>query len=228
MAAVLGLAACLAAATADGGPTDPALRGQVPPDVAERNGAILYYTDTGRECPLTPQDRFTQPELSPDGKTVAMIREDKEGEPASGEARSSLWLVDVNSGARRQLVAARYADDLTANLSAMGQPQFSLNGGFVYVMAEAWVTSHAIHQVNVKTGAHRFVTDGELLFVIRYGKYAGYLAVQKHRYHGAPDYGSYDPVYIVRPDNKWSMMVPGSDKDDGDTSLELWLKRNGG
>jgi hypothetical protein len=216
MHAVFGLLACLALGLV---PTPPG-------HVEARSGAILYVSADGHECPLTASDKYVEPTLSPDGKTAAMIRQEVEGEPGHDTARSSLWLVDVASGEPRLLLASTPAEGMTETLAAMGRPEFSLDGGYVYVMSEAWVTSHAIHQVRVATGAHRFVTDGELLFVIRKGRYAGYLMVQKHRYHPAPEYGSYNPVYVVRPDNKWAMLVPGSDKDDGENSVETWMARN--
>ena len=51
--------------------------------------------------------------------------------------------------------------------------------------------------------------------------------VQKHKYHAEPELGAYDPVYVVRPDGKWSMLVPGSDIDGGeDGSVEAWMKKN--
>jgi hypothetical protein len=112
---------------------------------------------------------------------------------------------------------------MTETLAAMWKPQFSLNCYFIYVMAEAWTTSSAIHQVNVKTGEHRFVTDGKLLFVLQTGRYRGYL-VQKLKYPADPEEGAFYPVYIVRPDNKVSFTVPDSDKDNGEMSLPAWLK----
>lgn len=229
MGVAFGLAACLAAAAAAlpvPPPPGPAATG--PADVAERDGAILYYTPEGRECALTPEGRFTQPALSPDGTTAAFVHIETEGDPGTDTARTSLWIADVASGTRRMLVASKPAAAMTETLGAMWKPEFSLNGGFVYVMAEAWVTSPAIHQVNLATGAHRFVIDGELLFVIRTGRYAGYLAVRRHRYRGAPDPVAYDAAYIVRPDGKWVHEVPGSADDDDDAALAAWMRRNGG
>jgi hypothetical protein len=52
--------------------------------------------------------------------------------------------------------------------------------------------------------------------------------VQRHRYPANPERGAFNPVYIVRPDGKQIFMVPGSDKDDGERSLEVWQKANSG
>ncbi len=196
------------------------------PDVTEQNGGITYYDEQGSEFPLTEGGKFIQAELSPDGKMAAFIQVEVEGEPGYDTARTSLWIADIATRKSRKLLASTPAEGMTETLAAMWKPQFSLDGGFVYVMAEAWVTSSAIHQVNVKTGTHRYVTDGELLFVLQTGKYCGYLVVQKHKYPADTEQGANDPIYIVRPDNKVSFMVPHSDKDDGDQSLPAWLKKN--
>lgn len=221
MSVTLGLAACLAAAT-------PAAAARTADSVIERDGAIILQERGGRDCPLSEAQGFVDPALSPDGKTVAAIKVERAGEPQTGEARSALWLIDVQTGTTRQLVASTPDADLRRNLAAMWQPEFSLNGGFVYVEADAWTTSSAIHQVNLTAATHRFVTDGEKLGLVPRGEYAGYLLVQKHKYHGPPKFGSYNPVYLVRPDGKWSRLIPGSDKDEGETSVDLWLKRNAG
>lgn len=221
MSVTLGLAACLAAAT-------PAAAVRPANSITERDGAVILQERGGRDCPLTPAQGFVDPALSPDGRTVAAIKVERAGEPQTGEARSALWLIDVQTGAARELVASAPAEDLRRNLAAMWQPEFALDGKGLYVEADAWTTSSAIHRIDLPSGAHRFITDGEKLGVVPRGKYAGYLLAQKHKYHGAPKFGSYNPVYLVRPDGKWSRLIPGSDKDDGETSVDVWLKRNAG
>jgi hypothetical protein len=196
------------------------------PRVAEERGAIVHYDAAGSRRVLT-SGRYVQPELSPDGKTAVFIKEEVAGDPGFDTARSSVWLADVVSGKPRLLLASTPGGAATAKLAAMWKPQFSLNGGFVYVMAEAWVTSSAIHQINVTTGAHRYITDGALLFVIRQGRYAGYLMVQKHVYPKDTKGGATDPVFVIRPDGGESFMVPGSDKDDGEHSVEAWMRSQG-
>lgn len=196
------------------------------PEVDLVAGNVVYHDCNGPDKILTSGGNYADPVLSADDKQIAYIKIEVAGEPAYGDARTSLWIANVATGKSRLLLAPTPAEGMTETLAAMWKPEFSLGGGYVYVEAEAWVTSPAIHQVHVKTGHHRYVTDGRLFFVIRSGKYAGYLMVQKHKYHPGPEYGAYNPVYIVRPDGKWSMLVPGSDKDDGDKSVEAWMKKN--
>ena len=112
-------------------------------------------------------------------------------------------------------------------MAAMWNPVFSLNGGFVYVETEAWVTSAAIHQINVKTGAEKFVIDGSIRGVMRTGPHRGALLVGRHLYPKNPEDGAYDEVHLVRPDGRVLLIVPGSRDDDGEASVERWLKAKG-
>jgi hypothetical protein len=106
-------------------------------------------------------------------------------------------------------------NDPKLNLQSLNHPNFSLDGHFIYVLADAWATSAAVHQVNVDTGIERFVIDGNSDAVVRTGPYRGYLLVSRHKYHPAPALGSYDPVDVVRPDGHVEFTVPGTENDDG-------------
>ena len=57
---------------------------------------------------LTGSDLFnlevaTDPQISPDGKTIAYVR--KSNDIMTDKARSTIWLIDVASGQQRPLVA---------------------------------------------------------------------------------------------------------------------------
>lgn len=192
-------------------------------------GGNVNYAEGGRVQPLTADDRALEGALSPDGQSVAWIRrEDGPGAATGGETSpglTSLHIVDRASHVDRLVLMGAPHDDLKQDLQAMRHPTWSLDGGFVYVMASAWATSDAIHQVNVRTGAHRFVIDGNSLSVIRNGPYRGMLLVSRHLYRDAPEYGSYEPSFVIRPDGHVVLKVPGSDDDDA--AVTAWLKKNG-
>jgi len=65
----------------------------------------------------------------------------------------------------------------------------SLNGRFVYYMAEKYATSNVIIQRNVTTGATREVIDGHYVSLVKMGRFAGYLITSRHRYYAGE--GSY-------------------------------------
>lgn len=195
------------------------------PSVAEQGGDIVYTGADGATRAITHGGGYSDPVLSPDGHTIAFIHTDKAPDNIGFDGQASLWVADAADGSSRRLTVPSGKDEEPArNLNFVHHPIFSLDGGFVYVSAQAWVTSDAVHQISLRTGAERFVVDGSALSVIRTGPWRGYLLVGRHMYYHRPEGGSYNPVYAVRPDNKQSFLVPGSDKDDGEHSVDRWLR----
>lgn len=197
------------------------------PSVAVIGGDVIFVDAAGARHPLTSGGGYKEPALAPDGHTVAFIHVDGPPQAADEDAPTSLWIADGLTGGAHKLVGHHAANDMKEVFIAYGGPVFSLDGGFVYVTAQAWATSGAVHQVSLATGQERFVIDGGCDAVIRTGPWRGYLLVTRHMYYPAPREGSYDPTYVVRPDGKQSFMVPGADKDDGADHVTPWLKKNG-
>ena len=197
------------------------------PSVTVGGGNIVYVDAAGARHPLTTGGGYKEPALSPDGHTVAFIHVDGPPTSAADDAPTSLWIADGLKGGARKLIGHHDSSDIKQVFVSYGGPVFSLDGGFVYVTAQAWATSGAVHQVSLATGQERFIIDGGCSAVIRTGPWRGYLLVTRHMYHPAPQYGSYDPTYVVRPDAKQTFIVPGTEKDDGRDHLTPWLKKNG-
>jgi hypothetical protein len=198
------------------------------PSVTVSAGNVVYVDVAGVRHQLTSGGGYKEPALAPDGHTVAFIHVDGPPAPsAAQDAPTSLWIADGLKGGARKLIGHHDASEIKQVFVSYGGPVFSLDGGFVYVTAQAWATSGAVHQVSLATGQERFVIDGGCSAVIRTGPWRGYLLVQRHMYYPAPKYGSYDPTYVVRPDAKQSFIVPGTDKDDNVDHVTPWLKKNG-
>ncbi len=197
------------------------------PTVDIVNGSVVCEGPTGAaSVAVAPSGHDSQAVLSPDGHTVAFVRTIGEAPDAYTAPPSELWIGDCRTGDAHRLLASKPSDKPMRNLASVNSPTFSLDGGFVYVLAQAWVTSDAIHQVNIKTGSEKYITDSNDLRVIRNGPYRGYLLVQPHMYHRNGN-GSYDPHYVYRPDGKWKMLVPGTD-NEGETDLTAeWLATKG-
>lgn len=175
---------------------------------------------------ITATGQDHQPALSPDGHTIAFVRTIGQAPDAYTDTPSELWIGDCVTGESHRLLGSAPSDMPERNLASVNNPTFSLDGGFVYVLAQAWVTSDAIHQVNIKTGTEKFITGSNDLRVIRTGPYRGYLLVQPHMYRTGGEGGSYDPHYVYRPNGKWKMLVPGTD-NEGETDLTAeWLAKH--
>jgi hypothetical protein len=193
------------------------------PRVAAVGGNIVYTAAGGATRVLTSGGGFREPALSPDGKMAAFIHDDGPSSEDFNGPPTSLWVADTATGKARKLIGPHNATDMSEVFMSFGGPVFSLDGGFVYVTANAWATSGAVHQVSLATGQERFVIDGGCDAVIRSGPWRGYLLVTRHMYYPAPREGSYDPTYVVRPDAKQSFPVPGTDKDDDKDHVTPWL-----
>lgn len=196
------------------------------PSVTATNGNIVCADARGRARIITNSGKDDQAVLSPDGHTVAFVRTLKSAQADLDANASELWIGDCVSGNTRRLLMPRVSDEPKERLGSVNNPVFSLNGGFVYVMARAWETADAIHQINIKTGKARFVIDSNSLAVVRNGPYRGYLLTQPHMYRSNGE-GSYDPTYVVRPDGKWKMLVPNTDKGAEIDFTAEWLRTHG-
>lgn len=172
--------------------------------VTARDGNLFYQASgqaTPRQLTSTGLDR--EPALSPDGQTIAFIR----GNPADSvdtvsgwEEATSLWIVAVDGSGARTLVRSRYSETPGQALAMLRSPAYSPDGRQIYFLSAAWVTSGAVHAVDVSTGAERFVAPGNSLEVIPSGDYAGFLVVSQHRYFLAG--GSYDWYWLVSPEGR--------------------------
>ena len=167
-----------------------------------------------------------QPALSPDGHTVAFIRNLQVDSGDDGPMdTASLWIGDCTTGSVRQLLAPKPDNDTAErNLRQVYNPVFSLDGSHVYIMATAWVTSDALHAVDVTTGAETYLIDGNTDSVIRTGPYSGDLLVQRHRYYRGG--GSYNPTYVITPAGKTVLKVPGTDNEETDEVTTRWLTKH--
>lgn len=145
-----------------------------------------------------------------------------------GTGSEALILGDTVTGRERRLLTSQYNDDFHLNLTGLANPLFSLDGGYVYFSSsDASPNRNAVHQVSLRSGVVRFIVNGFALKLIRTGPYRGYLLVQTHRYYDRPQGGSYNPVFVIRPDGHVEIMVPGSANDDGELAVEPWLARHG-
>lgn len=138
---------------------------------------------------------------------------------------NEIWLIDQHGPARR-LVAAQENADPPRNLQGFDQPLFSNDGRTLYFNSRAWVTSSALHAVDVVSGQERFIIDGGLIGIVLGGRLGGDLIVLRHRYHAGPNGGSYEAATLVSPRGQSMSVI--STADEPLAAVEAWVQRHGG
>jgi hypothetical protein len=159
--------------------------------VTENQGNVYYHNDQGNVLQLTFSGKDSQPVLSPDGKQLVFVRASQNDE---------LWIMNVSGDNAHSILIGHNDEDVKKNLTELNNLLFALDGKAVYFLSAAWVTSNAIHKVDLTTNKQHFVTDGNSLELVPSGKYKGYLIVSKHKYHKGG--GSYEDYWLVSPKGK--------------------------
>ncbi|MDD4911757.1 MAG: hypothetical protein PHP57_05630 [Sideroxydans sp.] len=145
---------------------------------------VYYVRDDGQSYQLTNSKNNGGAVLSPDGQRVAYLhikpRAERDHELFRG---NEIWLVDVTGSNARRLVKT-YVDDenAEANLAQFNSLAFSVAGDHLYFLSAAWMTSDALHVLDLSTGKQRYLVDGNSVFVIPTGHYAEHLIVEQRHY----------------------------------------------
>jgi hypothetical protein len=162
---------------------------------------------------------------STDGHYEVYIQQIGAGDK-DGNGSQAVILFDRKTGYKRALFFSRHHEDYTRNLTGLNTPLFSLDGSYVYInTTDPSPYRCAVQQINLQTGEVRFVTTGWALSLMRTGPYRGFLLVQKHVLYDRPQGGSYNPVFLMRPDGHRELMVPNSDNETGEEAVGPWLAR---
>jgi hypothetical protein len=179
------------------------------------NDHLCITNTAGKVVHMTVSGKDRDPKLSPDGHHVAFIRKSKRHAILTIGAKSDyhgdeiladqIWVMDVNTGEQRLLVkdGIPVKGNVTKECERMiafiddDSLCFSPDGVSLYFIGSAWVTSGALHVVNLRTGRDRFIAAANSVEVVPSGKYAGDLIVQQHRYFLGC--GSYDWFWLLNP-----------------------------
>lgn len=185
--------------------------------VFERGGNIYYVSGSGSERRLTRSGGDSDPVLSPDGRLVVFIRTGT-GDPIETNLDTcdnmQIRRISTDGTGDTTIVASKASNEPQELLACFSDAQFSEDGSVVFFLSAAWITSAAVHRIELRTGEISFVTPGNSLEVIRDGEFKGNLRISQHRNHS--DWGSYDCDYIFSPEGKQITIVEGTcrEKDD--------------
>lgn len=161
---------------------------------------------------LIQSEKITDLIESQDGKWIAFVKKSSFIIPSDcfyfskkGEAANEIWIVNTGEMTKKLLVAPHFScGDVSKVIVDPHNLQFSPDSKTLYFETSAWVTSGAVHAVNVDGNQLRFVTNGNELRVLQSGSYKGNLVVKQHRYRfkGDTPLGSYDWNWLFTPQGK--------------------------
>jgi hypothetical protein len=155
---------------------------------------------------------------------VAFIRATPERLVATSlgdEQATELWIAKADGTEARRLVVGVAAGRIERALAALSSPRFSPDGRRIYFLSRAWVTSDAVHAVEVASGREWFVTPGNSLEVIPSGPLAGCLLVSQHRYW-PNEGGSYDWTWLLASSGH-EIALAAPDSDAAERRLVTWM-----
>jgi len=118
--------------------------------------------------------------------------------------------VDSDGEHLELLVSGKEGSDPKRSLADFSSPQFSPDGQRIYFLSAGWVTSGAVHVVDIQSRRESFVSPGNTLEVIQKGKYRGYLIVQEHKYFVGAKVGSYDDYWLLTPKGREISHIGGA------------------
>lgn len=179
-------------------------------------GDIIYHGASRAETRITSSGLDSMPALSSNGHSVVFVRRTPHDtvETALGwEERSELWIVRIDGSSARRLLRGRRGPSPQTTLAHFENPVFSLDDRTVYLGSRGWVTSDALHAVDVGTGRDRYVCPANVFELLAIGRFRGDLMVGQHRYGTS---GAYDGTWIVSPRGSTVRLVTLDDALDAD------------
>jgi Tol biopolymer transport system component len=161
--------------------------------------------------------------VSPEGSQVAFLRTNEQATdtglnaPQGGRPQIDLWISNLDGSNSRPLVAGVGTQAPETNLTDIDAVAFSPDGKTLYFDTAAWLTSPAVHSVDIASGKQHLVTNGWLNHVVRAGRYKGDLVVMQHRHFVGS--GTYNWYWLFSPDGKELGPI-------GPTEADPWDVRN--
>jgi hypothetical protein len=161
---------------------------------------------------LTKDAKLIDLTESPDRKWIVFVKKSNYTIPSNcfyfsekGEQADEIWIVDTKKITKKILVAPHFSCKNVSNVIIDPHNlRFSPDSKTLFFETSAWVTSGAIHAVDIDGNHLRFVTDGSELRVVQSGPYKGDIIVSQHRYRfkGDTPLGSYNSDWLFTPTGK--------------------------
>ena len=177
--------------------------------VFARSGNIYYVGDDKQTIQLTHKGMDQAPVLSPNKKSVAFVRTSKDSIPPRcgdfADTRSrygeQIWSIDIKNKTPHLLVNHHFSCDTPTDIIVDPRYlKFSPDNKRLYFLTSAWVTSGALHVININGTKQHYLLPANSFDVITHGKYKGDLVIQQHQY--ATSGGSYEGCWLYTSTGK--------------------------
>lgn len=180
--------------------------GQFANDTFSKQGNI-YYKKNNIIVQLTYLGKDHFPILSPNKKFIAFVRIGRKHIPEHcrsfsdtlSDYNEQLWIMNLETKKEKRIVNSRfYCNSPTKMIINPRLLTFSPDSNILYFLTSAWVTSGAIHMVNIDGSNLHYLFPANSLDIIMHGKYKGFLIIQQHRYFHSK-LGSYEGYWLYSP-----------------------------
>lgn len=161
---------------------------------------------------LTSDAKLSDIIESPDGKWIAFVAKSHYVVPSNcfyfagqGDPTDEIWMVNTENVIKKLIVYPTFnCDDVSKDTIDPHHLRFSPDSKTLYFETSAWVTTGAVHAVDVDGKNERFVIDGDELRIVQDGKHKGDLIVNQHsyRFKGDIPLGSYNADFLYTPSGK--------------------------
>ncbi len=116
-----------------------------------------------------------------------------------------IWIFDLKTGKENLLVNSNLdCNHMEKAIVAINQLAFSPKGQILYFETNAWVTSGALHAININGSGLKYLTPSNGFKLITTGPDAGDLVINQHRYRYSKTHQleSFDGSWIFTADGK--------------------------
>src|SRR3990167_633242 len=172
----------------------------VPEGVLSPDGKIIAFIKSTQNIIPNSCQTFSNSDTSPAIDPVTGLTIDSD-QDKNADYAEQIWIYDVKSKKEHLLVDRNFScNDPEKQMLDPQQLQFSPDGKKLYFLATGWVTSAALHVVNVDTKNERYLIPANKYSIVSKGQYKGYIIAWQHRYFVA--LGSYNWYSLYAPSGK--------------------------
>jgi len=169
---------------------------------------VLFFLLFGASCASCA---FADKEsvISPNKKLIACVKTGDRVIPdgcddfadTGSKSGNQIWIHDAEKNKERLLVDNNFeCNSPEKQIVDPSDLKFSSDSKTLYFVSSAWVTSGALHAVQVDGKGLRYIIPASSVEVISQGEYKDDLIVQQHRYFIGG--GSYDWLWLFTPEGK--------------------------